>query len=416
MPTAVLLGTFDTKGNEYRYVQQLLEGQGIATLTVDAGVLGEPAFSPDVTRSEVAAAAGADLADLVARADRGSAVSTMAEGAARIVARLREQGRCDGALALGGTGGTAIASRAFRGLPLGVPKIIVSTAASGDVSHYIGESDLVLMPSVTDIAGVNRLSSRILTNAAASLAGMMTAPQPTVGTARALVGASMFGVTTPCVMAGQKALEELGYEVLVFHMTGVGGRTLENLVEGDWLAGVFDVTTTELADELVGGVFSAGAGRLTAAARKGVPQVVSVGALDMVNFGAPDTIPQRFSGRNFYPHNPSVTLMRTTPEECAELGRRLAHRISQSIGPAAVFLPLRGVSAISGKGGPFYDPDADEALFSAIRAELDRSRVDLVELDLTVNDPEFAAAMVTKLQSYLEQRRADGADTTVADS
>jgi uncharacterized protein (UPF0261 family) len=423
MPTAVLLGTFDTKGNEYRYVKQWLEDHGINTVTVDAGVLGEPAFAPDITRADVAAAGGADYSQLAARSDRGAAVTAMAEGAARVVARLRDEGRCDGALALGGTGGTAIASRAFRGLPLGVPKIIVSTAASGEVSQYIGETDLVLMPSVTDIAGVNRLSARILTNAAASLAGMLTAPQPAAGTARALVGASMFGVTTPCVMAGQKALEELGYEVLVFHMTGVGGRTLESLVDGDWLSGVFDVTTTELADELVGGVFSAGSGRLTAAARKGIPQVVSVGALDMVNFGAPETVPERFRGRNFYRHNPSVTLMRTTPEECAELGRRLAQRTSRSTGPATVFLPLRGVSAISGKDGPFYDPGADQALFSAIRAELDRSRVDLVELDLAVNDPQFAAAMVARLRSYLEhtqsgmeRRSADGADTTVGHS
>jgi uncharacterized protein (UPF0261 family) len=326
----------------------------------------------------------------------------MANGAATVLARLHGEGKIDGALALGGTGGTSIAAEAFKRLPLGVPKLIVSTAASGDTRAYVGETDLVLMPSVTDVAGVNRLSARILANAAAAIAGMVSTPAPeTVGNDRQLVAASMFGVTTPAVTTAREHLEGIGYEVLVFHMTGVGGRTLESLARDGWLHGVLDVTTTELADELVGGVFSAGPERLTAAASKGIPQVVSVGALDMVNFGPRDTVPAEFESRNLYVHNPSVTLMRTTPEECAELGRRLATRVSATTGKATVFLPLKGISAIAGEGGPFYDAAADRALFDAIRTNLDRDRVELVELDLAINDPPFALAMADKLHAYV---------------
>lgn len=401
MATAVLLGTLDTKGPEYAFVRDLLVGHGVDTIVVDAGVLDEPAIRADVSRTDVAAAAGADLEDLRTRRDRGAAVTAMGEGAAAVVARLRAEGRCDGALALGGTGGTALAARAFRELPLGLPKVIVSTAASGDTSAYVGETDTILIPSVTDIAGINRLSARILSNAAAAVAGMLNAGPPVIETSKSLIGASMFGVTTPCVTAGRGLLEEHGFEVLVFHMTGAGGRTLEQLITDGWLAGVLDLTTTELADELVGGVFSAGSGRLTSAGAAGVPQVVSVGALDMVNFGPRATVPPQFADRNLYVHNPSVTLMRTTPAECAELGRRVSARLSASTGPTTLFLPLRGVSAIAVDGAPFYDPDADAALFDTIRAELDRTRVDLVEMHTDINDPAFAAAAVERLESYL---------------
>lgn len=404
MAIVVLLGTLDTKGTEYAFVRDRLRAAGVDTLVVDTGVLGEPAFAPDVASADVAAAAGADLAALADRSDRGEAVGVMAEGAARVIRRLHAEGRLDGALALGGTGGTSVAARAFRELPLGVPKLIVSTAASGNTAAYVGETDLVLMPSVTDVAGVNRLSARILANAAAAVAAMATTQPPDVGEDKPLVAASMFGVTTPGVTAARAQLEVLGYETLVFHMTGTGGRTLEQLAADGWLMGVLDLTTTELADELVGGVFSAGSGRLTAAAAHGVPQVVSVGALDMVNFGPRDTVPERFEQRNLYVHNPTVTLMRTTPDECAQLGHRLAERVSASTGPAAVFLPLRGVSAIAVEGGPFHDPAADKALFGAIRDTLDRTRVELVELDLDVNDPAFAIAMADKLDAFVTSR------------
>ncbi|TDE14278.1 Tm-1-like ATP-binding domain-containing protein [Jiangella asiatica] len=410
MPTVALMGTLDTKGAEYAFVRDRLRAAGLEVVVVDTGVLGEPAFAPDVTRAEVARAAGTDVATLAARADRGQAIRAMADGAAVIVRRLRDEGRCDGALALGGTGGTSLASTALRTLPLGVPKIIVSTAASGDTQAYVGESDLVLMPSVADIAGVNRISAPILANAAAALAGMVRQePLPPTGD-KPLVAASMFGVTTPCVTAARQRLEELGYEVLVFHMTGVGGRTMEALARDGHLAGVLDATTTELADELVGGVFSAGADRLTGAGSAGIPQVVSVGALDMVNFGPRDTVPARFEERTLHVHNPSITLLRTTAAECAELGGRLAQRVSSSTGPSAVFLPLRGISAIALPDGPFHDAEADAALFGAIRGGL-ASGIELVEADADINDPVFARAMANRLHELIVENGT--ADATV---
>ena len=402
MRTAVLVGTLDTKGPEYAFVRDRLRDAGLSVITVDTGVLGEPAFAPDVSRADVAAAAGADLAELVAAADRGAAVLTMARGAAVVVRDLHARGRLDGALALGGTGGTSLAAEAFRGLPLGVPKLIVSTAASGNTAAYIRETDLILMPSVVDVAGLNRISVRILANAAGALAGMLGADAVPASDGRPLVAASMFGVTTPCVTRAKEDLERRGYEVLVFHMTGAGGRTLESLAEQGFLAGVLDVTTTELADNLVGGIFDAGDARLTAAGARGLPQVVSVGALDMVNFGPMETVPPRFRDRNLYVHNATTTLMRTTPDECATLGARLAAKVNAGTGPAAVFLPLRGVSAIAVEGGPFYDAEADRRLFDAVRAGLDNPAVELVELDLAVNDPPFADAMVEKLHSYVQ--------------
>lgn len=404
MPTVVLLGTLDTKGTEYSFVRDRLNEAGVETLVIDVGVLGPPALSPDIGRDEVAAAAQVSVGDLADAQDRGRAVAAMARGAERIVERLHEQGRLDGALALGGTGGTSIAAQAFRGLALGVPKLIVSTAASGDTHPYVGISDLVMFPSVTDVAGVNRLSAQILANAAAAMAGMVTAARPEVEAQRPLVAASMFGVTTPCVTVARDRLERLGYEVLVFHMTGVGGRTLEQLASDGWLVGTLDVTTTELADELVGGVFSAGAERLSAAGRAGLPQVVSTGALDMVNFGPRETVPERFADRKLHVHNPSVTLMRTTAEECTELGRRLADRISRAKGPVALFLPLRGISALAVEGGPFFDPDADQALFDALRNNVDRAVVELVDMDLDINAPAFGAAMADKLDALLANR------------
>jgi uncharacterized protein (UPF0261 family) len=402
MATVVLVGTLDTKGAENEFVRDRLRAAGVDVLVVDTGVLEPPGFPPDITRQEVAAAAGADFDALVAARDRGAAITAMAEGAEVVVRRLYEAGRLDGALALGGTGGTSIATRAFRPLPLGVPKVVVSTAASGNTADYIRETDLVLMPSVADIAGLNRISTRILANAAAAVAGMVTAaPLPATADGRPLVAASMFGVTTACITRARARLEALGYEVLVFHMTGTGGRTLESLAAQGLLAGVLDVTTTELADELVGGIFSAGPDRLSAAGAAGIPQVVSVGALDMANFGPMDSVPAQFRDRNLYVHNPITTLMRTTPEECTELGRRLARRLSAATGPTSLFLPLRGVSAIDVDGGPFRDEAADRALFAAIHDELDTQRVELVEMDTDVNDDRFADAMADRLHQLI---------------
>jgi uncharacterized protein (UPF0261 family) len=301
----------------------------------------------------------------------------------------------------GGSGNTAIATAAMQALPVGVPKLMVSTMAAGDTRDYVGGVDVTLMASVTDVAGLNSISARILANAAAAMAGMVGAPPVELGEQRPLIGATMFGVTTPCVTRAREALEARGYEVLVFHATGTGGRAMEALVDAGFLAGVLDVTTTELCDDLVGGVLSAGPDRLEAAGRSGLPQVVSLGALDMVNFGARDTVPPQFEDRNLYVHNPSVTLMRTTAEECAELGRRIAAKLSAASGPVALFVPLGGVSLIDAPGQPFHDPDADAALFSELRAGLGPN-VELVEMECNVNDEAFADAMVEKLDAYVK--------------
>ncbi|GBD16539.1 hypothetical protein HRbin26_01437 [bacterium HR26] len=411
MAIVVLLGTLDTKGAEYDYLRARVREAGCEVILIDAGVLGRPLATPDISREEVARAAGADVAELAARGDRGAAIETMAAGATAIVLDLFRQGRLHGILALGGSGGSALATQAMRALPVGVPKLMVSTLASGDTRPYVGASDLAMLYPVVDIAGINRISERILTNAAAAIAGMARAYEPFRPSAasKPLIGATMFGVTTPCVTEARRQLEERGYEVLVFHATGTGGQAMETLVEAGYLAGVLDITTTELADELVGGVLSAGPQRLEAAGRAGVPQVVSLGALDMVNFGPIDTVPERFRGRTLYKHNPTVTLMRTTPEECAELGRIIAQKLNQARGPLAVFIPRRGVSLISREGGPFYDPEADRALIEGLKANL-RPEIEVHEWDTDINDPAFARAMAERLDALIRAQAAAGAE------
>jgi uncharacterized protein (UPF0261 family) len=403
MPIVALLGTFDTKGREYAFLRDRLLEQGVETLLIDAGIDRPVGVEPDIPRDEVAAAGGADVAQLADARDRGAAVDAMARGAAAVVARLHCEGRLDAIVGLGGSGGSAIATTAMRTLPVGVPKLMVSTLASGDTRPYVGAVDVTMMYSVVDISGVNSVSARIMTNAAAAIAGMAAATPPEIEH-RPLVGATMFGVTTPCVTRARERLEALGYEVLVFHATGTGGQSMEALVGGGFLAGVLDVTTTELADELVGGVLSAGPDRLEAAGRYGVPQVVSLGALDMVNFGPRETVPPQFDHRNLYVHNPTVTLMRTTPEECGELGRTIGRKLNAATGPVAVFVPLRGVSMIDVDGQPFRDAEADEALFDGLRESLD-TRIEVHELDLDVNDDRFADAMTDRLHELIEATR-----------
>jgi len=404
MATVVLLGTLDTKGEEYEFLRRRVREEGVDVLLVDTGSLGRPLAEPDISRGEVAEAAGADAEELAESGDRGAAVEAMARGAAEVVKRLYAEGRLDAVLALGGSGGTAIATHAMRELPVGVPKLVVSTMASGDTRPYVGAVDVTLMYSVVDIAGLNPISERILGNAAAAAAGMAKAQGPQAEAEKPLVGATMFGVTTPAVTEARKRLEELGYEVLVFHATGTGGQSMEALMRSGFITASFDLTTTELADELVGGVLSAGPERLEAAGELGIPQVVSLGALDMVNFGPFESVPAEFRDRLLYRHNPTVTLMRTTPEECAELGRTVARKLNAASGPVTVFVPLRGVSAIAVEGQPFHDPEADDALIGALRETLDPS-VDLRELDLDVNDPAFAEAMADRLHELVQSRQ-----------
>jgi uncharacterized protein (UPF0261 family) len=392
--TVVLLGTLDTKGVEYAFLRERLLEHGVDVLLVDAGV-NEPLVEPDIGRAELAP----DVAELAAAGDRGAAVTAMAEGAERIVTRLYADGRLDGILALGGSGGSSIATRAMRALPVGVPKLMVSTVASGDTRPYVGAVDVTMMYSVVDISGVNSVSARIMANAAGAIAGMVNATVPPLEE-KPLVAATMFGVTTPCVTRARERLEEHGYEVLVFHATGAGGESMEALARGGYFAGVLDATTTELADELVGGVLSAGPDRLEAAGAAGVPQVVSLGALDMVNFGPRETVPPRFEGRNLYVHNPTVTLMRTTPAECAELGRSIGRKLSAAKSPTVLFIPLKGVSMIDVEGQVFYDEDADAALFAGLRETLDDS-VEVHEVETDINDEAFAVAMADRLHELI---------------
>ena len=384
-----IVGTLDTKGTEVAYLRDLLREAGMATLVIDAGSLGTPGIDADVTREQVFTAAGTSLKSVQKGADRGQAVTWAAEGAAKIVKRLHEEGQIQGVLGLGGSAGTTIGTATMRVLPYGVPKVMVSTLASGQVRHYVGVRDICMIHSVTDICGLNRFTRKILANAAAAMVGMVQSKPITMNEEKPLIAATMFGVTTPCVEFARKPMEEGGFEVLVFHATGTGGRTMEAMIADGLIAGVLDITTTELADELVGGILSAGRDRLTAAAIRGVPQVISLGALDMVNFGPVDSVPKKFEGRRFYQHNANVTLMRTTPEENDRLGKEIAEKASAARGPTAILMPLKGVSAIDADGGPFWWPEADAALFQSIRNWVGPS-VKLLEVDRHINDPAVA--------------------------
>jgi uncharacterized protein (UPF0261 family) len=401
--TVLLIGTFDTKGDEYAFVRSAILERGCSVLTMDIGVLETGRAAPfpiDVSAAAVADAGGTPLAELRARADRGSAVDVMTAGARALVRELWSARRFDGVLGLGGGGGTTMITAAMRELPVGVSKVMVSTMASGNTAPYVDVKDITLMYSVVDIAGLNPLSERILTNAAAAMCGMVASRTVAPVSTRAMVAATMFGVTTPCVTAARKRLEAAGYDVIVFHATGSGGRAMEGLIDDGFFAGVLDVTTTEWCDEVVGGVLSAGPDRLSAAGRKGIPQVVSVGALDMVNYGAADTVPAQFRDRTLYRHNATVTLMRTTPDECREVGRRIAAQLAQATGPVVLVLPLKGVSMLDAEGQPFHDPEADAALFQSLRAHATPNVV-IKEIDAHINDPAFATALADELLSLM---------------
>lgn len=404
MAVVALIGTLDTKGAECAWLAEQLDKYGVQALFVDVGSFSASPLA-NVSSDDVIAAADSDAAALRERRDRGEMMQVMSVGAARIVRDLAVSGRIHGLLALGGSGGSSVAAAAMQALPVGFPKLLVSTMASGDVKPYVGEVDATLMYSVVDVAGINSVSSQVFANAAAAIAGMARAYEDRLAAVPAghkpVVAVTMFGVTTPAADEARDTLTDLGYEVLVFHATGAGGRAMEKLAESGLLAGVCDLTTTELADDLVGGVLSAGPRRLEMAGRVGLPQAVSLGALDMVNFGPADTVPPEFAGRNLVVHNPTVTLMRTTPEEMAELGRRIATKLAAATGPTELFIPLRGVSAIDVEGGPFRDAEADAALFAELRAGLVGSGVVVHELDQAINDPGFGAAMARALHASI---------------
>ena len=400
MSTIAVLGTFDTKGEEHAYVADLIRERGHQALLIDAGSLDAPTIAPDVAREELANAADVDLSALFEKRDRGEAVKAMSEGAAVVVAKLAAEKRIQGVISLGGGGGTAIGTAAMRALPVGFPKLMVSTlAASENVPAYVGVKDVVMMPSVVDVAGLNRVSRPLFANAAGAICGMVESSAPPSDD-KPVIAASMFGNTTDCINRAKVILEDAGYEVLVFHATGTGGRAMESLIEAGLISGVLDLTTTEWADELVGGILGAGPDRLEAAARNGVPAVIAPGCLDMVNFGPSNTIPEKFSGRLFYEHNPQVTLMRTTSEECAELGRILADKANLSTGPCSVLIPTEAISVISASGQLFCDPVADQALFTAIKENL-REDLELREIPVTINDLKFSRIAAEALLSLI---------------
>jgi uncharacterized protein (UPF0261 family) len=399
--TVVLVGTLDTKGHEYAYLRDRIRERGVDVLLIDTGILGDPLTEPDVTRQEVAAAADVDVHALADAHDRGAAIEAMSCGAREIVLRLHAGGRFDAIGALGGTGGTALATHAMRALPIGMPKLMVSTVASGDTSPYVGSVDMTMMYSVVDVAGLNQVLSRILTNAAVALAGMATAPLTAPGDERPLVVASMWGVTTPCVTKAREHLETLGYDVLVFHQTGTGGGSMEELMKTGLVKGVLDVTPTELVAELAGGVWPAGPERLEVAGRLGIPQVVSLGGLDLIAIGPPEPLAERFRSRWIYRHDEHIAAARTTEQESALLAQVIARKLNAATGPVVLFVPLRGFSPLSTPGAEFHDDAADKALVSGLRELIDPSRVEIHELECDINDPKLAVAMATRLYELM---------------
>ena len=397
--TIAIAGALDTKGEEFKFLKDEIERRGHRAFVIDTGVVGEPAFKADISNEEIAKAGGTSIEALKAGDDRGVAIDTMARGIAEVIQIVHANGTIDGMISMGGSAGTAVGTSAMRVLPVGFPKVMVSTVAAGDTSNYVGIKDVVMMPSVVDVAGVNRISRQIFANAAGAIVGMVE-----TGTLEAedkpLITASMFGNTTEAVDQARAIMERHGYEVLVFHCTGAGGRTMEGLISEGLIEGVLDITTTEWADELAGGVLSAGPTRLDAAGKAGIPQVIVPGCLDMVNFWAPDTVPEKYQARQLHKWNPNITLMRTDVEENIHLGKIIAEKANAATGPVAIFLPLKGVSILDSPGNEYWWPEADQALFDAIKSNI-RSDIPVIEMDCNINDPEFAEAVTGQLLAYL---------------
>ena len=401
--TIAIVGTLDTKGREFAFLKAEIEKRGCRTLVIDVGILGSPQFQPDVSAEEVAAAGGVRLADLIARHDRGEAMEVMNRGAAVVVRKLHGANKFDGIISMGGSGGSGIASRAMRALPVGVPKLLVSTVASGDTSPYVGTSDITMMPSIVDVAGLNRISRTVFSNAAGAICGMVTSGVGKSAEDKPLIAATMFGNTTRAVDDARKIMEQHGYEVLVFHATGTGGRTMEMLIENGYFVGVLDMTTTEWADEVCGGALSAGPTRLEAAAKAAIPQVVIPGCIDMCNFAGPDSVPSKYKDRLLYRWNPNVTLMRTTVGENARMGKIFAEKLNVTKGPVAVFIPMGGFSELDYPGGPFWWPEADEAFADALKKHL-RSDIPVEISDKDVNHTEFSSRAAEKLIEFLKNK------------
>jgi uncharacterized protein (UPF0261 family) len=406
--TICLIGALDSKGQEYAFVREHILRRGHRVLTVNTGILGSTDLFPiDIESDRVAELGGGNLEQLRKKKDLGEAIQVMCTGAAVAIKSLYDEGKFDGIIGMGGTGGTAVVTTAMRALPVGVPKVCVSTVASGDISAYMGTKDITMIPSIVDVAGINRISRIIFSRAAGAICGMVETDIPKVKAEKPVITASMFGNTTPCVNACVKELSQKGYEVLVFHATGTGGRIMESLVNEGLVDAVLDITTTELADTICGGVFDAGPERLDAPGRMGIPHLIVPGCVDMANFGAPDTVPAKYreAKRTFYEWNPSVTLMRTNMEENQKMGKIFAEKANAAKAPVAFLIPLRGVSMLDADGQPFWDPEADRAMFDAIKSNIQK-HIPVVEMNNNINDPEFAARAVEMMLDLIRQAKS----------
>ena len=408
MSTILLLGAFDTKGPDYQFVRELFLNKGHEVLTLNTGVMGGTTLFPiDIHAEEVAREGGEALAALQLAGDRGGAMKVMARGAAQITRDLYDQGKIEAVFGMGGSGGTSVIATAMRSLPLGVPKVCVSTTASGDTSAFVETKDVVLFPSITDVAGVNRVSRMVYTRAVGALCGMLEMEMPSSEADKPIITASMFGNTTECVGLCEKGLQQAGYEVLIFHAVGSGGRALEDLVAEGLVAGVLDITTTEWADELCGGVFSAGQQRLQTPGQMGIPHLIVPGCIDMVNFYGKETIPVEYHDRNLYAWNPNVTLMRTTPEENAQLGEIFAQIANHAQGPVRFLIPTKGFSIldsvdVQGEAQLFWDPEADQAFVDSLKQHVNPS-IPVEEMAVNINDPAFAKRAVEVLLEMVRE-------------
>jgi len=401
--TVAIVGTLDTKGQEYDYIRRKIENRGFGTLTVHCGVF-SPGFHPDISNEVVANAAGKRIDDLTAHKNRGNAMAVMAQGLSKLLPELLERNEIHAVIAAAGSGGTAVVTTGMRALGIGIPKLMVSTVAGGDVSAFVGSSDIIMMPSIVDVSGLNHILKRQLDMAVSAICGMLDVDTTMDEKARPLVAASMFGVTTPCVDAARKILEENGYDVLVFHATGNGGDTMESLIDAGYFSGVLDLTTTEFCDVAAGGIMAAGPHRLETASKKGIPLVVSVGAVDMVNFGPLNTVPEKYHTRKLYCHNPAITLMRTSVDENRIVANMICSKLNSVTAPTVLLLPLGGISSMDLPGEPFWGPKEDETLFNVFRRNLVNENVQLVESPWNINDRKFAGLAAETLLSMMNSK------------
>ncbi len=403
--TIVLLGTLDTKGAEYAYVRDRIVEQGCRVIVVDAGILGQPRFQADITRQQVAQASGSTLEQIASSSKApGEAMEVMIKGAVQIVHDLRQSGQLDGILALGGSVGTMLGTAAMRSLPLGIPKVMVTTQASGDVRAYVGTKDVVMFPSLADIVGLNRITESVLTSAAGAIVGMARTAPGLVSSDRPLIGLTLHGDLMSCVNVVMELLEERGYELVVLHAIGSGGMMLEEWAEQGLLDGVFDLVTTEVLQHMVRGLYDAGPTRMEAAGKRGMPQLVAPGKADIITFDGTKGTPEHLKGRMTAMHTPVRCVARTTKEERALLGKTIAEKLNKALGPAAVIIPKRGVSPADSEGNEWYDPEANLAFSEAVKKAV-KPEVRVLEVDAHINDRIFAETAVALLDELMKSAR-----------